>query len=239
MKVNPPEDYYSSISSRMNKEFDAIFIHAKAALSDHFGISKIAELESRSKSKYQELLPTLPYIGGKKNPETINVIMGAIVVSIVHPLTSTELERHEIGRVIHHSFEGYFQSRPRFIQKILGRIVSSPYTVRRMKKQIEKDVFADYENNFKLENVESEEGEFDFGYNYTACALCKLFSDNKLEGYLKYVCLGDHALFRSLGVGFTRTQTIAHGAPSCDFRFTKKGTTPQSWPPEALEEWVS
>ncbi len=44
-------------------------------------------------------------------------------------------------------------------------------------------------------------------------------------------------MYKSLGVGFIRTQTIGNGDPICDFRFKKNIETISGWPPEELEEW--
>jgi hypothetical protein len=221
----------------MMKEFNAMYVNTRKALLAHFVPVEIDELESASEKEYINLFPTLPYIGGRKNSETINVIMGAVVISIVLPLIQEDLTERHIGRIIHSSFVGYFQSRPKWIQMIIGRFVTSNYSLNRMRKRIDENAKAEHEDNFQLENIELAGADFDFGYNYTKCALCKSFADNDVRKYLKYVCLGDYALFKSIGVGFTRTQTIAHGAPICDFRFKRKGENIDAWPPEHLPEW--
>ena len=78
-----------------------------------------------------------------------------------------------------------------------------------------------YKEDFVLEHIDPGQ-DFDFGYNYTECAIHKLYQKKGKSEYLQYVCLGDYAMFQSYGMGFTRTQTIANGAPLCDFRFKKK-----------------
>ena len=231
-------NYYLAIRARMMREFKAMYKGARKVLARHFSATEIDRLEAESKKEYQEVFPQLPYIGGKKNSETINLIMGAIVLALVRPLEKEKLTRHQIGRVIHHTFEGYFSAKPRIIQQALGRLASSKLALKRMKARIEKSAQREFEEDFLMEYVEPRSGEFDFGYDYTRCALERLFARYGAAEYLPYVCLGDYALFRSLGVGFSRTQTIAHGAPKCDFRFKRKGRTARGWPPEGLEEWT-
>lgn len=230
-------NYYLTIRAKMMREFRAMYKGARKVLARYFSEREIDRLEAESKKEYQELFPQLPYIGGKKNSETINLIMGAIVLAIIRPLEKESLTKRQIGRVIHHTFEGYFSAKPRIIQRALGRLVSSKLALKRLKAQIETSGQRGYEDDFLMEYVEPRSGEFDFGYDYTQCALQKLFARYGAEEYLPYVCLGDYALFRSLGVGFSRTRTIAHGAPKCDFRFKRKGRTARGWPPEGLEEW--
>ena len=169
--------------------------------------------------------------------DTVNLIMGAIVLSIIRPLEREKLSDHQIGKVIFDAFDGYFKARPFIFRRIIGCLATSKFFIGKMKKQIEASAQRKYKDDFVTEYVESEGEEFDFGYNYIECAIHKLFKKYRVEKFLKYVCLGDYAMFKSLGVGFTRTQTIANGFPVCDFRFVRKGKTFKGWPPDDLPEW--
>lgn len=230
--------YYLKIRSRMLREFRAMFKGTRQALSRHFDDQKIAALEAESLAEYNDLLPDLPYIGGRKNEGTINIIMGAIVLAIIRPLEKEELTQREIGEIIYGAFDHYFKARPRLLQLTLGKLAQSGFFIKRLKKQIIDSSRREFEGDFVMELVEPSGGDFDFGYNYTQCALHRLFAEHKAGDYLRYVCLGDYALFRSLGIGFSRGQTIANGAPICDFRFIRQAETVQGWPPENLEEWT-
>ncbi|NQT61584.1 MAG: L-2-amino-thiazoline-4-carboxylic acid hydrolase [Candidatus Marinimicrobia bacterium] len=231
-------DFYTSISTKMMREHELVFKWTKVSIADHFSKSIVKEIERESRELYTSTFLTLPYIGGKRSNETINVIMGGIIISMIRPLKERGLNEREIGKIIYESFEGYFLARPKILRAIIGKLLSTKYAISRMKKQIEGNSRLNYENNFKMETIEPQYEEFEFGYNYTSCTLCKMFEDNELKEYHKYMCLGDFALFNSFGVGFKRTSTIAHGAPICDFRFIKKGKITNGWPPEKLAEWV-
>ena len=237
MKNNMDNEYYLSIRSKMLREFNAMYKGAKNELSMHFNEEKTDYLQKESKHNYENLFKELPYIGGSKNADTINLIMGAIALSIICPLEEEKLSDHQIGKVIYEAFKGYFESRPNIIRRILGYIATSKFYIEKMKRQIESSSQRKYEDDFVSEIVESEGQDFDFGYNYVECAIHKLFKKYNVERFLRYVCLGDYAMFRSLGIGFTRTQTIANGGSFCDFRFTRKGETISGWPPEDLAEW--
>ncbi len=45
------------------------------------------------------------------------------------------------------------------------------------------------------------------------------------EEFAPYVCMSDMALSNALGWGLIRTQTIADGCKTCDFRFKKGSET--------------
>lgn len=211
----------------------------RKALLKHFPKPDIDKLQDESQKEYETLFQELPYIGGSKNSQTINVIMGAIVLSIVRPLEKKGLAKHQIGKVIYDTFNENFMAKPGIIRRIIGRMVTSNLYTGQIKKQIEMSSKREYKEDFVTEYVDAAGKDFDFGYNYTECAIHKLYTKYGAIEYLRYVCLGDYAMFRSLGIGFNRTQTLAHGAPLCDFRFKKKGSTVAGWPPEKLAEWAT
>lgn len=237
MKENINTEYYLSIRSKMIREFNAMYKGARKELSVHFNEGKIDYLQQKSQSDYEKLFEELSYIGGRENADTINLIMGVITLSILRPLEREKLTDRQIGKVIYEAFNGYFEARPNIISRIVGYIATSKFYAGKMKKQIELSSRRKYEDDFVSEYVETEGKDFDFGYNYVECAIHKLFKTYKVERFLKYVCLGDYVMFRSFGIGFTRTQTIANGASFCDFRFRRKGETYSGWPPDDLPEW--
>ncbi len=238
MAASNDDNYYIATRAKMMREFNAMYKGTRRVLGPYFTESKIDALAVESEKAYRRLFLELPYIGGKKNSETINLIMGAIVLAMIKPLEREKLTRHQIGKIIYDTFVGYFDSRPAIIRRIIGALASSRFFINRMKAQIEKNAQTNYDDNFVIKNVEPDSADFDFGYDYTQCALHTLFEKNGAAEYLRYMCLGDYALFRSLGIGFVRTQTIANGAPRCDFRFKRGGTTVAGWPPEDLPEWI-
>ncbi len=48
----------------------------------------------------------------------------------------------------------------------------------------------------------------------------------------------DWSGWRANEVEASRTQTLAHGADCCDFRYLRVGKNgPKGWPPESMPEW--
>ncbi|MCP4135830.1 MAG: L-2-amino-thiazoline-4-carboxylic acid hydrolase [bacterium] len=237
MKYDDTNNYYMKIKRKMMKEFNAMYKGTQKSLMLYFDKAKITELQLESNSEYINLFSQLPYLGGKKSNSTINLIMGAIILSIIIPLEKEGLTSHQIGKVIFDAFDGYFKSKPKVIRFLIGKIAATGFFISEMKKQNDKSLLRKYKEDFVVENIKATGQDFDFGYNYTECALHKLFINNNKSHYLQYVCLGDYAMFKSYGISFFRTQTIGNGAPICDFRFKKKAVTFKGWPPENLDEW--
>ena len=78
-----------------------------------------------------------------------------------------------------------------------------------------------YENDWVWDIVDKDD-QYDGGYDYTECGVCKLFADEGAFKLAKYVCKLDYVMFDMMGITLTRTKTIADGDDSCDFRFKKQ-----------------
>ncbi len=221
----------------MMRDFDKMLEFARQVLGQHFGEPQIEELLDESRREYAALIPQLPYIGGKKNSGTTNLVGGAQMLAIIRPLEREGLAPRAIGKVVYETMELFFESRPRFVRWLMGKLMTTKLFMKQKKKQTEDSPFRHYPGGFITEFVESDGENFDFGLDVVECAICKFYREQEAEKYIPYLCLGDYPMFRSLGIGFTRTQTIGNGAPLCDFRFKKGGTTPRGWPPDNLEEF--
>lgn len=237
MTADADKHYYVNMKPRMMKDFDKMLKLTRQVLGRHFDKPRIDKLLDESRREYAALIPQLPYIGGKKNSSTANLVVGALMLAIIRPLERAGLTTREIGKVVYEIFELFFESRPRLARWLMGKLMTSKFFMKKKKKQIEKAVFRKYPGAFVTEFVEGNDENFDFGFDVIECAIHKFYKEQEAEKYIPYLCLGDYPTFRSLGIGFTRTQTIGNGAPLCDFRFKKGGATPRGWPPDNLEEF--
>ncbi len=65
-------------------------------------------------------------------------------------------------------------------------------------------------------------GEYDLGYDYHECGICKLCADEGCPELAQYLCRMDYVLADIMNMKLTRTKTIAEGADMCDFRYSRK-----------------
>ncbi len=237
MTTDADKHCYVNIKPKLMKDFDKMLKFTRQVLGQHFDKPQIDKLLDESRREYAALIPQLPYIGGKKNSGTANLVGGAWSLAIIWTLERAGLTTRAIGKVIYESMELFFESRPCFVRWLMGKLMISKFFVKKKKKQIKDAPFRHYPGGWVGEFVESDGENFDLGLDYIECGICKFYKEQEAEKYIPYLCLGDYPMFRSLGIGFTRTQTIGNGAPLCDFRFKKGGTTPRGWPPDNLEEF--
>ena len=77
-----------------------------------------------------------------------------------------------------------------------------------------------YPNDWVVDVVEKTD-DFEFGFNYLECGVCKLCRDENCFELAKYLCSLDYMLVEIVGIRLTRTKTLAEGCDCCDFRFHK------------------
>lgn len=65
-------------------------------------------------------------------------------------------------------------------------------------------------------------GEYDLGYDYTKCGVCRLCADEGCPELASYNCRLDYTLAEMIGLKLKRTTTIADGGAKCDFRYSRK-----------------
>ena len=77
-----------------------------------------------------------------------------------------------------------------------------------------------YPNDWVVEFLEKTP-EYEFGFDYLECGVCKLCRDEGCPELAKHLCRLDYMLVEIMGLHLERTMVLAEGAPKCDFRFSK------------------
>jgi len=92
-----------------------------------------------------------------------------------------------------------------------------------------------YPDNWIYEFVDGDGQGLDFGLDVTQSAIVNYLHAQGADELTPYLCDLDHVTFGALGVGLTRTETLAWGCDRCDFSVTNPGTTISTWPPQFAE----
>lgn len=78
-----------------------------------------------------------------------------------------------------------------------------------------------YENDWVVDVLEKTEN-YELGYNYYECGVCKLCKDEGCFELARYLCRLDFVMADIMNMKLERTGTIAEGADFCDFRYSRK-----------------
>lgn len=78
-----------------------------------------------------------------------------------------------------------------------------------------------YENDWVVDVLDKTD-DYELGYNYYECGICKLCQDEDCPELAKYLCRFDFVLADIMGMKLERTMTIAEGNEKCDFRYSRR-----------------
>ncbi len=67
--------------------------------------------------------------------------------------------------------------------------------------------------------------DFDWGIDFTECAICSFFQAQDAREFLPYLCRLDYVTADAFGLGMIRTKTLAEGADRCNPRLKRGRTT--------------
>lgn len=232
-------DYYMKNKARLTTQFDKTIFISKDILQERFSEMELEEIFMQMRNQFEGLIPEIPYIGGRKNSFTSMLIEGVTMISFFRILEKKGMTYREIGEFSYKFSEKIHKRRVEKLEKAgqnpKDQIFNATY-LNYCKNLAKTTQLRKYPEDFVMEYVEGDGKTFDYGLNFTECAVYKFLKKLGAERYVPFLCLADFAQANVYGFGFTRTQTIGNGDPLCDHRFLKKGTTPRAWPPETLKE---
>ena len=108
-------------------------------------------------------------------------------------------------------------------RKVMGDAESylSPKKMEGRLKWSEESHKRKYENDWVV-NILPGNDEYDLGYDYLECGICKLCNDEGCPELAQYLCRMDFVLADIMNMKLVRTGTIAEGAKYCDFRYSRQ-----------------
>lgn len=213
------ENYYTSRKSKLLKDFDKYMRkHARKALVSHYGDDLTDTIARETRQEYEALIPQLSYIGGKKNPLTTNLIQCAWGLALYKVLKTHDKTAEEAAKIIYKAVEAQLRSSPKFLLRLLGRWMFAQY---RLKKQAAESQKRRYPEDWVWSFIKGDGKEFDFGMDFTECAICKFFHAQGADEFTPFLCLLDFPMSKAFGTGLVRTMTLAEGAEKCDFRYKR------------------
>lgn len=77
-----------------------------------------------------------------------------------------------------------------------------------------------YKNDWVVDVLEKTD-DYEFGFDYRECGVCKLCKDEGCPELARYLCRLDFMIVDVMGIHLKRTMTLAEGGEKCDFRFSK------------------
>jgi hypothetical protein len=215
---------YVSRKSRLLKDFDKYISRVKQMLISRFGEEQGNALIRESHYEYEALIPQIPYIGNK-NPFLIFLLPASRNLAIYRVLQRQGRTIEDAGQLIYEMSEAKWKAIPRLIRRMIEYFWFSRWSLVLAKKWAIESQKREYPGSFVMTYVEGNGRDFDYGVDYSECAICKFLSAQNALELVPYMCATDKIGSELLGWGLSRTMTIAKGDEKCDFRYKKGGTT--------------
>ncbi|MBN1146728.1 MAG: L-2-amino-thiazoline-4-carboxylic acid hydrolase [Anaerolineales bacterium] len=223
VKGDPGGNFYVLRKGRLLRDFDQFARAVRPVLVDRYGTAAAAEIVHEARQAFEALLPQIPYIGGSKNPLTRNLVGATRSLALYKALRTRQPGVDSIGRLYNQMMETYLSSSAgwlfRLMRPALSTRLGQSWFKRALKRMAADSHRHRYPDSFVLEYVEGKPGEFDFGIEYTECAIVKFFRSQGADEFTPYLCLFDYPKSRLAGTGLVRTVTLSEGEKKCDFRF--------------------
>lgn len=209
--------------------------HLRPLLTQTYGAETAEAILQAARQRVAALLPHIPYIGGRRNILTRNLIGATYGLAFYQAMRARGAELDAITRLHMAMTERYFDSVPALTRRV-GRAVWSRLFFGRIGRWLMRRLLEfgarrsrrrRYADDFVFDFVPGDGQTFDFGLDYHACAICNFFAAQGAAEFTPTICLHDYPHSALTGAGLVRTMTLAEGAPKCDFRF-KRGRAPQN-----------
>jgi hypothetical protein len=229
------EKYYLENKERLLEEFDDMGEFVNTVLSAEYSHVEIDAIMEEAHQEFENLLPQIPYIGGKGNRLTKNLVGSAMILALYKVLKNRGLTDRRIGKIVYEIAQEQVKHKNRVLIYIFGKLRFSRIIKRILRKMAAKSQKRLYPEDWIFTVVEGDGEDFDFGIDYTQCAICEFYKAQGHFEFAKYLCLIDFVTAKAANSGLKRTMTLAEGHDNCDFRWKKGGEVAEGWPPP----WVN
>ncbi|GAB4314910.1 MAG: L-2-amino-thiazoline-4-carboxylic acid hydrolase [Methanobacteriaceae archaeon] len=205
--------YSSRDKLRFLREFRSYNKRIENIIKEEYS-SKFAEKASNMIKEFKLLLEEMPYIGGDENPLTVTLTSSTRYLAVYLVLKRMGKDVSEIGKICYQYAEEYFKKNP---HKIMS--MDNPQVINYLKYLAAESKKHKYPEDYVYDFMEGE--DFDFGLNFTECAICKFFHQKGADEFIPYICATDIPESKYSNLGLHRTGTLAEGYSKYDFRYKK------------------
>jgi hypothetical protein len=236
MTEQPGHPYYLRNRDKLVAEHRRMAEAGRAFTTERYGKAFADTLVCESLAEFETLIPELPYIGGKQNPLTGNLVSSAGALAVYRVMQRRGKPLEETGELLYRLMETWIRRYPRLVRHLMGRYYLSRLSQRQSKKRAALSQQHRYPADWVRTHVDGDGQAFVWGVDYLECGIVKFLHSQGADELAPYLCLLDYALFGALGVELKRTMTLAEGCEKCDFRFKWGVEMPSGWPPPGWKE---
>ncbi|MHC4241327.1 MAG: L-2-amino-thiazoline-4-carboxylic acid hydrolase [Planctomycetota bacterium] len=218
-------NYYLSKKSKLLKDFDKTANLMEGCLVKRYGEELAKKLHRETREEYEKIIPEIPHIkDAKARALNLFLLIVAQELAVYRIMKKHGKTLAEAWEICHESITLRMEKFSRIKRWFLGKLMYSNFLMKRVKRRDERGEHLKF-GDFEVRYLIGDGKEFDWGVDYVACGNLNFLKAQGAEEFAPYACMSDIALGDALGWGLIRTQTIADGYYTCDFRFKKGSKT--------------
>jgi pimeloyl-ACP methyl ester carboxylesterase len=228
-----PGNWYLQHRTRIMLEIRLAFRHDRRLLVGTYGKDAGEVIARQTMRRFEALLPEVPYIGGHENPNTQTLYMTAYMLALYQSLRMHGESVESAARLLYQGASRFMGSFPlRLLLRWQGRRMFDQAVIEQRRRRAIASQERRYPDDWVSEFVEGDGHRIEHGLDYRECGIVKYLKREGAPELAPYLCWLDYPGYAAMGVKLTRTQTIAQGGQTCDFRFSRG--TPVQFEPEFL-----
>jgi hypothetical protein len=192
-------------------------------LLQRLGLNELAPVKEEVMGEFEVVLAQMPYVGGAESrmSDFFMRLLGFMAIGRV--LHRRSVPKDVIAELELESFKRHMLTVPEDQRLEAGRKFMSDANKALVREQAGRSDEQKYPGDFVYDYVEPGPNDtFEFGVNYRECGFCKFAGRHGDLDILPGICGLDFAAYDLRGIRLERTQTLAQGAPYCNFRFSRK-----------------
>lgn len=225
MNAAANSNYYTSQKNKLLKNFDKVSIRLAKYLDQLYGKNFAVTIIAETRAKFEEIIPEIPYIGGRKNQFTKVMVYNGWIISFFKAMKTHGKSTEEVIKVCSAVADHYMQSLPRVVLWFAGKAAFGNMILNRMKRQAEKSQERKYPQDFVYSLIRGDGGKFDWALEFTECAVNKFYTAQQVEELKPYCNFFDVTYSRYLKMGIDASKTIGLGCPTCRLEYKRGRTT--------------
>jgi hypothetical protein len=212
------ENYYLSKKKSLMQSFERACDWVMAPLVKRYGKELTQVIVHHARQEYETLIPQIPFIGGKKNRWTADLIESVQVLALFRAMQAYDKTPSETAELLYEGMQIRLAKYPRFLLRLVGRLQFSKPFLKSLQHQAAETHKCSFPDNFVAEVVIGNGKDFDWGIDFTECAIQKFYKAQNALQFLPYVCRLDYLTSTAFGIGLARTKTLANGDERCNAR---------------------
>jgi hypothetical protein len=232
---NPPDETKTvtdnplADQTMLLKDFQDTNDGALQYMTQLYGLGVARSIAEEAKKQFEALLPLIPDLGGARNVVIRDFPVALWCVAYFRPMKAHGKTATELGKMIYDLFETELRQMPEAGRLSEGAKLFTREHIEKLRQWARWTQKREYPANWVAAFVPGNGVDFDYGYDYSECAIVKYLKAHGADEVAPYVCLNDFIRSQAYGTGLRRTKTLGQGDDVCNFRYKKGRPVIQDW----------